>query len=414
MTRLPARGTAWSDLKAALIEAKRDDYDWLAGRVPLYIYYLDEHLLRVAVEAYALYFTENALGQRAFPSVRRLEREVVDMTLSLMQAAEGAGGSFTSGGTESIFQAIKTARNRARAERPHITRPNIVIPRTCHPAFDKCAHYLGVEVIRVPSRSDFRADVPGMARALTDDTILIAGSAPTYPHGVFDPITELGRLALDRDLWLHVDACFGGFLAPFVGRLGHEIPPFDFTVPGVTSLSADLHKYGFSAKGASVILFRDADLQRFQRFEFRDWPRGVYATETFSGTRPAGPVAAAWAVMHYLGEEGYLRIARIIMETKERLVAGIRAIDGLDVVEPNDLSILLYRSADPRTDINAVAEAMGERGWFVGRCLEPPSIHLTLNPVHAPIVDQYLTDLEEAVADVRRRGRIGRADERTY
>lgn len=414
MRNLPKNGTDWTTLKHALDEAKQDDYDWRGGRLPLYVYYLDDDLLRVATEAYTLYFTENALGMRAFPSLKRLEAEVIEMGLSLFHADSRAGGVFTSGGTESIFLAVKTARDHARAERSNVRRPNLLVPHTAHPTFNKAAHYLGVDVIRVPEGRDFRADVPAMRGAITPETIMLVGSAPSYPHGVFDPIADLGQVALERDLWLHVDACVGGFLAPFVKQLGYEIPPFDFEVPGVTSLSADLHKYGFSAKGASLVLFRDAELKRYLRFEFRDWPRGVYSTETFSGTRAGGAIAAAWAVMNYLGEEGYRRIAGIIMETKARLVAGIQEIDGLTVYEPSDLSIVLYGSIDPAVDINAVADRMAARGWFVGRCLDPAAIHLGLNPVHATVIDSYLTGLRQVVLEARHGGEVGVVDERTY
>jgi glutamate/tyrosine decarboxylase-like PLP-dependent enzyme len=411
---LPRDGRAWAELKLELLATKSGDYAWKRGRLPLYVYWKDEELNRVVQEAYALFFTENSLGQRAFPSLARLEREVIEMGLDLLQAEPGSGGSFTSGGTESIFQAVKTARDRARAQQPQIIHPKIVVPQSAHPAFHKAAHYLGLREVRIPLGREFRADVAAMEREIDDDTIMIVGSAPTYPHGVFDPIEELGRLALSRGLWLHVDACVGGMLSPFLRRLGYGIPPFDFAVPGVTSISADLHKYGFAAKGASLILYRDAELKRYQRFEFRDWPRGFYATDTFAGTRAGGPVAAAWAVMNYLGEEGYLEIARTIMETKARFIQGIGSVEGIEIIEPNELSFLLYRSNDPRVDINAVAEGMTKRGWFVGRCVEPSAVHLMFNPVHAPVVGEYVGDLEAAVAEARALGSMGVLDERTY
>ena len=414
MKRLPENGVGWDVLKAELQAAKSNDFDWRKGVLPLYVYWRDDALEEVVRETHALFFVENALGRRAFPSVARLEAEVIEMALGLFNADAGAGGSFTVGGTESIFQAVKTARDRARAIQPSAKQPNIVIPYSAHPAFNKAAHYLDIDVVRVPLRHDYRVDVVAMDRAIDDNTILIAGSAPGFPHGVFDPIEELASLALARDLWFHVDACVGGFLAPFVRRIGYPVPAFDFSVPGVTSLSADLHKFGFAAKGASLILFRDAEMQRYQHFEFRDWPRGFYATETFLGTRAGAPVAVAWAVMNYLGEEGYLASARTIMATKERLVRGIQAIPGLQVIEPNALSFVLYRSTDPRVDIAAVADAMAERGWFVGRSVEPPAIHLMLNPVHEPFVDRYLADLANATAEARRLERVGTVDERTY
>ena len=336
------------------------------------------------------------------------------MTLELFGGGPRAVGTFTSGGTESQFLALKAARNKARAERPRLSEPKVVVARTCHPSISKAAHYLGLEVVRVPVLENFRADIDAMRRAVDDKTIMLVGSAPGYTHGVFDPITELGQLALNRGLWLHIDACLGGFLAPFARMEGYPIPAFDFKVPGVTSLAADLHKYGFSAKGASVLLLEDAALQPYQRYEFRDWPRGLYRTDTFLGSRPGGPAASAWSVMNYLGEAGYRRLARKIMETKERLIAGIERIAGLEVVRPSELCMLLYRSRDAGLDINAVAEGMSALGWFVGRCLDPLAIHFAINPVHTPIIDDYLQDLGDVTQDVRRTGRVGRVNEHTY
>ncbi|MEM7121418.1 MAG: aspartate aminotransferase family protein [Pseudomonadota bacterium] len=411
---LPEKGRAWPELKEQMVGAKADDYAWERGRLPLYVYWRDEELGQVAREASSLFFVENGMGKRAFPSVQKLEQDVITMVLGLMQAGPAAAGNFTSGGTESIFLAVKTARDFARARRPDIGKPRIVLARSAHPAFNKAAHYLDMDVIRVPLRDDFRADVDAMANALDDNTVLIVGSAPAYPHGVFDPIEALADLARAHDLWLHVDACVGGLLSPFVRRLGYDIPPFDFAVDGVTSMSADLHKYGFTAKGASVLMFHDKSLQEHLRFTFDEWPRGIYATDTFLGTRPASPVASAWAVMNYLGEEGYLDIARTTMTTKARFAQGLAAIPGLEVLEPNELSFLLYRSNDPDLNIDAVADGMTERGWFVGRCVEPPSIQLMFNPVHAEIIGEYLDDLAIVVDQVRSTGRVGVLDKATY
>jgi sphinganine-1-phosphate aldolase len=311
---------------------------------------------------------------------------------------------------------VKTCRDRATAEGrvPAAMRGRLVLARSAHPAFNKAAHYLDLDVVRTPLTADFRADVTEIDRAIDARTIMIVGSAPSYPHGAFDPIAALAGIAERHDLWLHVDACVGGMLAPFMRALGEPIPPFDFVVPGVTSISVDLHKYGFAAKGASLFLLRDGDLKRYQRFAFEDWPRGAYATDTFLGTRPAGPIASAWAVMNYLGEEGYRDIARTIIDTKERLAAGIAAIEGLEILGPSELSFLLYRSVAPDLDVNAVAEGLTQHGWFVGRSLEPPGIHLMVNPVHAPIVDEYLEHLKSVVAEVRARKAVGVVDRETY
>ncbi len=410
MMSIPETGRPWAELKAELEDAKKDDFSWRDGRMALYFYYLDEEVKRVQQEAYLAYWTENAMGQKAFLSMRRLEQEVMEMGLSLHHAPPEAAATFTSGGSESIFMAMKTARDWAR-ETKGVSEPNIVLPRTGHPAFDRAAHFLGIRPIRVPTtRNDFRADPGEMAKRIDANTIMLLGSAPNYPFGVFDPIREIAALAQEHGLWMHVDACVGGFLAPFVRELGHEIPDFDFSVPGVTSISADLHKYAYAAKGASLMLLRDKALQKYQTFEWQDWERGPYVNNTMQGTRAGGAVAAAWAVMNYLGREGYVKWAKILMDTVEKLTDGIDRIDGLEVLKPHELCLFVYRSTDPDLDIGAVAEAMIARGWFVGRQAEPVGIHMHLNPVHAVSADRYLEDLAASVVEVRGRGPAAKAE----
>jgi glutamate/tyrosine decarboxylase-like PLP-dependent enzyme len=417
MHRIPATGQPWPALKQVLQDAKAQDYSWRRGRMAVYFYYLDDALSRVQQEAYTAFWTENNLGQRAFPSLKRLEEEVVGMGLSLMRAPDGAGGTFTSGGSESIFLSILAARERARADRGLLPgRGNIVIPDSAHLTFDRACWYLGLESRRVPVGEDFRADVAAMARAIDTDTIALVGSAPCYPFGVFDPIAALAALAEARGLWLHVDACVGGFLSPFAAKLGYPIPDWDFSVPGVTAISADIHKHGMAPKGASLLVLRDDALRRFHRFESRAWQRGPYAAYTTQGTRPGGAVAAAWAVMHYLGEDGYMDCARRIMDAKQRMTEGIAGIQGLSVLEPSDLSLFVYRAIDPALDIGKVAAALDRRGWLPGRQQQPDGMHLHLNPVHAEVAEEYLRDLREAVAEARGTAATARvsAEARTY
>jgi len=409
------RGRAWSELQGELASFKKDDVPWREGRLPVYVFFLDDETEQVAADAYCMYMVENGLGTgRAFKSLARMERELIDNGLALFNAPPGADGSFASGGTESLFLAVHAARERGRERLKVSARPNAVIPHTAHASLDKHGHYLGVEMRRIPVKDDFRADVAAMAAAIDASTVMLVGSAPGYTHGVFDPMPELGALAKDHGLWLHVDACWGGFLTPFAAEAGWPAPAFDLGVEGVTSLSADLHKYGLTAKGASLFLVGDGADKRFHAFESSNWPRGVYATSTFLGTRPGGAVAAAWAVTNFLGRAGYRRSARITMQTRDALCAGIEAIDGLGVVRPQESSIVLYRSSDAALDINAVARAMGERGWFVGRATAPVAIHLALNPVHKDMVPGYLDDLRAVVDAVRASGVTASAEQRTY
>ena len=408
MTVIPAKGRPWDELKSELEDAKKNDFKWEEGRMALYFYYLDEEVKRVQQEAYKAYWTENAMGKKTFFSMQKLESEVLAMGLSLHHAPETARATFTSGGSESIFMAMKTARDWAR-DTKSVTEPNIVIPRTAHPAFDRSAAFLGVKSIRVPTtRADFRAEPAELEKLFDANTIMTMGSAPNYPFGVFDPIADIAEVAQKHGLWMHVDACVGGFLAPWVRKLGHDIPEFDFVIPGVTSISADIHKYGYAPKGASMMMLRDEAMHKYQLFEFNNWERGAYVNDTMQGTRAGGVVAAAWAVMNYLGEDGYMKWARILMDTVAKLTNGIDAIEGLSVLKPHELCLFVYRSDDPQLDIWAVAEAMTKRGWFVGRQFEPKGIHMHLNPVHAKTADLYLSDLAASVKEVRQSGAVSR------
>lgn len=414
MTTIPARGLPREAILAELEARKRGDRSWREGRLAVYFYWLDEELERVQQQAYLAYWTENNLGQRAFPSLKSLEDEVIGMALSLLGGGASSGGTFTSGGSESIFLAMMAARNRARAQRG-VTRPNIVLPNSAHLTFDRAAEALGLEARRVPIGPDLRVDAAAMAARMDADTVALVGSAPNYPFGTFDPIGGLAALAKERDVWMHVDACVGGFLAPYVRRLGHDVPPFDLSVPGVTSLSADIHKHGMAPKGASLLLVTDAADREWHRFESRAWQRGPYVAYTTQGTRPGGAVAAAWAAMNHLGDEGYLRCARLIMEAKAIMTAGIAAIPGLEVLAPSDLGIFVWRSVDPGLDIGKVAAAMDAEGWLVGRQQEPDGIHLHLNPIHRRYAEDYVAAVSRAVAAARagEGARIG-ANERTY
>lgn len=398
MSGLPKTGIAWSELDRKLDDARAQDVDWRRGRIGVYIHYAGEDVLEVAKKAYLKYFSENGLGPKAFPSLARFESEVIAMTLGLLNGGPDSAGSMTTGGTESIFLAVKAARDWARRHRPEITQAEIVAAQTAHPAFNKAAHFLGLRVSRVPVRDDFCADPAAMEAAIGRDTIMLVGSAPAFPHGVVDPIEALGALAQRSGLWLHVDACVGGFIAPFARKLGAAIPAFDFSVPGVRSISADLHKYGYTAKGASTVLYRDRESLAFQAYEFDDWPRGKYATQTLVGTRAGGAIAAAWAVMNYLGEAGYLRITERVLATRRAIEDGVRSL-GFEVWGKPQLGILAYGSA--QDDIFAVADRLGERGWFVGRLNEPRGIHLMLNLTHEPVVGEYLADLAAARDEAR-------------
>ncbi len=398
--RFPLEGTPWPELKRQLLEAQQTDCPWTRGMFGLWWPNPSPEVFQVQKEAAALFAHASQLYARSVPSLEKIESEVKAMALELLRAPEGAVATLTSGGTESNFLAVMTARNWARVRRPEVEAPEIVMPRTAHPTLNKAAGYLGMRVVRVPARPDFRADVAAMEAALTENTVMIVGSAPPYTHGRIDPVPALGELAARRGLWLHVDACVGGFLAPFLRKLGRPVPEFDFEVGGVSSMSADLHKFGYTLLGASTFSLREASLLEHQRFDFEDWPYGPYRSVTFAGSRPSGPVAAAWAVMRLLGEEGYLEIARGILRTTQLFLQGIRAIPGLEVLLEPEIGILNVVSSE--VDVITVAEELTARGWPTARFLEPKALHFLMDRVDdEAVIHALLRALAEVVADVR-------------
>jgi sphinganine-1-phosphate aldolase len=395
---LPQRGRPWPELERELRERKADDADWRRGRTGAYVFWASDEVLDVAKRASEMYFSENGLSPKAFPSLARMEREVLGHAADLLQG-DHAVGSMTSGGTESIMVAVKTARDAMVAERG-VEAPEIVMPYSAHPAFSKAAHYLGLRAIRTPLDADFGADVDALADAINERTVLVVGSAPQYPHGVVDPIPAMAAAAQARGVPFHVDACVGGFCLPFLRHAGVDVPPFDFAVPGVTSMSADLHKFGFTAKGASVVLYRDERLHRYQGFSCTEWPMGQYASPTVTGTRPAGPIAAAWAVLHTFGMEGYVALHTDILRIRDELFAGIRSVEGMEVYAEPIMGCFGYGS---RTlDMAAIAEGMEELGWFVNRQADPPGIHMFVTPAHGQAVERYVADLAAVSGAVRR------------
>lgn len=403
---LPPHGRPKAEVLAAMQAARTADAHWRDGRAFSMVYYADEDILDLLKQAYTLFFSENGLNPTAFPSLRKFETEVVAMTARLLgddatlTEGERVVGNMTAGGTDSILAAVKTARDWARVHRPQAHRPEIILPQTAHPAFDKAAHYFGLTAVRTGLDAGYRADPAAVAAAVNENTVLIVGSAPSYPHGVVDPIPALAEIARSHGILCHVDACVGGFVLPFAEKLGYAVPPFDFRVPGVTSMSADLHKYGYAAKGASVVLYRGAELRKFQFFVTTSWPGGIYASPALAGTRPGGAIAAAWAIMNYLGEAGYTHIVETMMQTARKLQEGINALPGLHVIGEPDMCVMAI--GGDGLDVYEVGDEMQARGWHLDRQQFPPSLHLTVIYAHAAVADQFLADLQAAVETVRR------------
>jgi glutamate/tyrosine decarboxylase-like PLP-dependent enzyme len=263
----------------------------------------------------------------------------------------------------------------------------------------KAAHYFDVKPVRTGLSDDFRADVDAARNAITDNTILMVGSAPSYPYGMVDPIADMAAIAAERGIGFHVDACLGGFMLPFVRKAGYPVPDFDFSVPGVTSISADVHKYGFAAKGASTVTYRNREIRRHQFFVFADWCGGIYASPTMAGTRPGGGIAAAWAAMMAMGEDGYLDSAKRTIETTKTLMDGVNAVPGLYVLGKPDMTVFAFSSEE--VNMFAVGDAMDERGWHLDRQPGPDSLHVMVTMTHDRVVDQFLKDLKDSVEYVR-------------
>ena len=412
--RFPEHGRSVEAVLQDLRSFKSGDSDFQRGRVPLFFFKATDEVYDLGKAAFFEYFAENALGgKRAFPSVKRMEEEVIAMALDLFHAPPEAEGFMTTGGTESIVQAIQTCRDWTRKQRKDPGfRGNIVAPRSVHPAFEKGGRLMDIEVRRAPVGKDFRADIDSMSRLIDDDTMMIVGSAPCFPYGVVDPIESIAEIARKRSLWLHVDACVGGYIAPFVRMIGRDVPDFDLGVAGVSSLSADLHKFGFCPKPASTVFYSSADKAACHNFDFDGWPNGRFVTGTIVGTRPAGGIAAAWAVFNHLGIDGYKRIASDVMAFVDAYKAGVEDIEGLRVIGKPHLSIVAFGSDE--VDVFRVAEVMSEKGWLPGLVQEPKAIHRMMSLVHAPVNDEYLSDLRAAVGVVRQSRLTGKTLRATY
>jgi len=406
--KLPAQGRSTAAILDQIDAFQADDVDWKSGRAFSLAYYAGPDVLALATEASARFQSANALNTDAFPSLRRMQADVVAMTSDLLHGGPEAAGFMTSGGTESILLAVKAARGRGRER--GVEAPEMVLPTSAHAAFEKAASYFGVRSVRVPVRGDYRADPRAMADAITANTVLLVGSAPQYPQGVIDPIGEIAALAAERGIGCHVDACMGGVTCPMLERLGYPIPPFDFRVPGVTSMSVDLHKYGYTAKGASVILYRSKALRKHQTFVTDNWLGGMYGSSGVLGTKSGGPIAAAWAVMTHLGEDGYLRLTKAARTATEALLAGLHAIPGIRVLAEPDATLLAFTFAD--ADTFAIGDALGKRGWVLDQQKPPPSLHCTVNAVHGKVIPELLADLRTVLGDVR--SKDGSSEQKAY
>ena len=404
---LPPKGSSYDEVLDALERFREGDVRWREGRAFTLAYNAGPDVIAVAEEASRRFASENGLNTHAFPSLQRIQSEVVRIVIDWFAGGNEAAGFITSGGTESLLLAVKGARERARAERG-VTSPNVVLPASAHAALEKACHYFGVESRRVPVRSDWRADVPAMRAAVDDNTVMVVASAPQYPQGVVDPVADIAAIANELDINCHVDACMGGVTLTYLERLGYDIPAWNFSVPGVTSISVDLHKYGYSAKGCGVLVHRSKALRAHHTYVTNNWLGGTYGSSGVLGTKSGGPWAAAWAVLHYLGDDGYLRVTREAREACERLVAAIEANPDLELRAQPDSTLVAF-GARNGLDVFAIADELWRCGWYVDRQGPPDSLHCTVNAVHAGVIDDFIAALSSAVANVARQQTSGAA-----
>ncbi len=404
MLELPAKGRPKDEVFTLLERYGEADLPWRDGGTFAYVYTVDAEMEAVIKHAYMRYLTENGLDPTVYPSLLRFEREVVSMAAAHLGGDEHVVGNFTSGGTESCMLAVKAARDRARDLYPHITKPELVMPVTAHAAFHKACAYFDVTPVLVPvDTRTFRVRPDDMEKAVTPNTIMMVASAPQYAHGVIDPIEAIGQIALRRDILFHVDACVGGFILPFFRRLGRPVPPFDFTVPGVTSMSMDFHKYAYAAKGASVILYKTKDIRRYQIFTCAQWTGYTVINNTIQSTKSGGSLAACWALFQYMGQDGYLRIAKRMAEGMDRIMDGIAQIPGLRVLGRPEFVLVAFTADD--FSIFPIVDDMKKRGWYVQPQLgfhgSKENIHLSIDQATIDVADRFLTDLSASVQYVR-------------
>jgi len=389
---LPSEGLSEEELFEQLNKLRTMGHcDYLGGKISGAVYHAGKEVTHISAKAYKMFIWSNPLHPDIFPGVRKMEAEVIAMVVKMFNGGKDACGTTTSGGTESILMAVKTYKEWAKQTKG-ITEPELVVPVSAHCAFDKACNYFGIKIIHVPVNEKTRkVDLNKMRKAITSNTIAIVGSAPQFPHGMIDDIQGLAALARKYNVGLHVDSCLGGFLLPFMEKAGFPLAPFDFRVPGVTSISCDTHKYGYAPKGSSVIMYANKELRAHQYFVAPDWPGGIYASPTIAGSRPGALVAACWATMMNIGEKGYVEITREIISAARRIAAAIEGVPGLRLMGQPEVSVVAWTS--DHFDIYSLGEQMRKRGWNLNSLQYPSSIHFCVTYANKDSADEFIADI---------------------
>ena len=401
---IPQTGLSKQEILSTLQAFKARDMDWKSGKVWCYVYDAGEDPAEVTKEAYLSFLSENGLDPSVFPSILKLETDVARMVINLLRGDPNTVGHLTSGGTESIMLAVKSARDKARVEKPRVTHPEMILPKNAHAAFHKAAHYLCVKPVVVDLDPEtFTVRASDVESAINENTILLVASAPSYSQGLIDPIKEIGTIAKRHNLLFHVDGCVGGLHLSFMRKMGYDVPDFDFIVEGVTSISTDLHKYGYAAKGCSVIMYRDKSIRKYQIFACTDTTGYTLINPTVLSSKSGGPMAGAWAVLNFLGEAGYKKIIQKAQDATKKLIDGINAMDGLYVLGKPAMSMFSF--ASDSMNVYQLADEMSKRGWYLqgqfSTPLTPRNLHISVSQGNADNADLLLKDLKECVEIVR-------------
>jgi len=402
--KLPKNGLSKEDVLKNLEEVSSKDIQWDSGKVFGYVFDPGKEIIDVSEEALLDFYHKNGLDFTVYPSLLKMENDILDFSANHLGGDENTSGSFTSGGTESIILAVKSARNYFREKKPEIKEPEIVIPVTAHAAFHKAGHYLDIKVKQIPVDDNFKAKIDELKKAITENTILIVGSAPSYAYGVIDPIEEMAAIAKEKDILFHTDGCMGGFLLKYFKKLGVDIPNFDFSVPGVTSMSMDLHKYAYTPKGASIVLYKNKELRRHQIFACANWMGYTMINNTIQSTKSGGPLAAAWTTLQYIGEEKYLEFAKLTLEATEKVESFINQHPELKLIAHSQMTLVAFTS--DTVNIFHIIDEMNLKGWYIQPALAfqnaKESIHLSINLANVFHMDAFLEDLKIAIEDAKK------------
>lgn len=398
--KMPQIGISKQEIMSQLKSFQERDLDWKSGKFFGYVFYPGDEVYDVIQTAYTTYMSANGLNPAVFPGLRKMETDIISICANLFHGSNDSTGVMTSGGTESIMMALLSAREYAKNILKIEGIPEVILPISVHPAFHKACHFFGLKSVDISLDENYKPIIADMEKAITKNTVLLVGSAPQYPQGVIDPIPQIATLALKHNLLCHVDACVGGFMLPFLEKNGFPISSWDFRNEGVTSISADIHKYGYAAKGASVIMYKNSIIRKQQFYIKTDWTGGIYGSPSFAGTRPGGAIAAAWAVLNFLGEEGFMKMSKATLAETQLMIDGIKTIPELKIFGQPDATLFSFGAV--KLDIHTIADELAELGWVINRQTEPPGLHVFVTQHHIGKGHLLLEDLKTAVTKAKK------------